>query len=176
MEIEESSLGRLSRLFPRVDEKETPLPRSWSAKDKFSYIGLSQNNLRIHYKGKRTSLRSFGPTATLASRNWYPQWTGSGKNHKDAAAVRASHSIPTGCGIYYFEIRVLSKGRDGWAEGIVLSESQCSTGDLVCLSGTLVWGCHLLEWVLTSYQVLHYSSNLESPVIHCMLNTLCVFL
>lgn len=34
-----------------MDEQETPLPRSWSPKDKFSYIGLSQNNLRVHYKG-----------------------------------------------------------------------------------------------------------------------------
>uniref|UniRef100_A0A670HM97 Uncharacterized protein n=1 Tax=Podarcis muralis TaxID=64176 RepID=A0A670HM97_PODMU len=43
---------RLKRLYPAVDEQETPLPRSWSPKDKFSYIGLSQNNLRVHYKGR----------------------------------------------------------------------------------------------------------------------------
>lgn len=42
---------RLRRLYPAVNENETPLPRSWSPKDKFSYIGLSQNNLRVHYKG-----------------------------------------------------------------------------------------------------------------------------
>lgn len=42
---------RLRRLYPAVNEQETPLPRSWSPKDKFSYIGLSQNNLRVHYKG-----------------------------------------------------------------------------------------------------------------------------
>lgn len=42
---------RLRRLYPAVNEIETPLPRSWSPKDKFSYIGLSQNNLRVHYKG-----------------------------------------------------------------------------------------------------------------------------
>uniref|UniRef100_A0A670HTN8 Uncharacterized protein n=1 Tax=Podarcis muralis TaxID=64176 RepID=A0A670HTN8_PODMU len=45
---------RLKRLYPAVDEQETPLPRSWSPKDKFSYIGLSQNNLRVHYKGRGT--------------------------------------------------------------------------------------------------------------------------
>uniref|UniRef100_A0A670IEG8 Uncharacterized protein n=1 Tax=Podarcis muralis TaxID=64176 RepID=A0A670IEG8_PODMU len=45
---------RLKRLYPAVDEQETPLPRSWSPKDKFSYIGLSQNNLRVHYKGWET--------------------------------------------------------------------------------------------------------------------------
>lgn len=42
----------LKTLYPAVNEDETPLPRSWSPKDKFNYIGLSQNNLRVHYKGK----------------------------------------------------------------------------------------------------------------------------
>jgi hypothetical protein len=42
---------RLKKLYPAVNEEETPLPRSWSAKDKFNYLGLSQNNLRVHYKG-----------------------------------------------------------------------------------------------------------------------------
>lgn len=41
----------LKMLYPMVNEEETPLPRSWSPKDKYNYIGLSQNNLRVHYKG-----------------------------------------------------------------------------------------------------------------------------
>ncbi|CAL8323904.1 unnamed protein product [Gadus morhua 'NCC'] len=86
---------RLKRLYPAVNEEETPLPRSWSPKDKYSYIGLSQNNLRVHYKGH-------------------------GKNHKDAASVRATHPIPAACGIYYFEVKIISKGRDGYM-GIGLS-------------------------------------------------------
>ncbi|XP_062245470.1 ran-binding protein 10 isoform X1 [Platichthys flesus] len=86
---------RLKRLYPAVNEEETPLPRSWSPKDKYSYIGLSQNNLRVHYKGH-------------------------GKNHKDAASVRATHPIPAACGIYYFEVKIVSKGRDGYM-GIGLS-------------------------------------------------------
>ncbi|XP_064186862.1 ran-binding protein 9-like isoform X2 [Anguilla rostrata] len=86
---------RLSRLYPAVNEQETPLPRSWSPKDKFSYIGLSQNNLRVHYKGH-------------------------GKTPKDAASVRATHPIPAACGVYYFEVKIVSKGRDGYM-GIGLS-------------------------------------------------------
>lgn len=43
---------RLKVLYPMVNEEETPLPRSWSPKDKYNYIGLSQNNLRVHYKGR----------------------------------------------------------------------------------------------------------------------------
>ena len=42
---------RLKRLYPTVNEEESPLPRAWSAKDKFNYLGLSQENLRVHYKG-----------------------------------------------------------------------------------------------------------------------------
>ncbi|XP_011617244.1 ran-binding protein 10 isoform X1 [Takifugu rubripes] len=86
---------RLRRLYPAVNEEESPLPRSWSPKDKYSYIGLSQNNLRVHYKGH-------------------------GKNHKDAASVRATYPIPAACGIYYFEVKIVSKGRDGYM-GIGLS-------------------------------------------------------
>lgn len=44
-------VDRIALLYPKVNESETPLPRSWSPKDKFTFIGLSQNNLRVHYKG-----------------------------------------------------------------------------------------------------------------------------
>ena len=33
---------RLKILYPMVNEDETPLPKCWSFKDKFNYIGLSQ--------------------------------------------------------------------------------------------------------------------------------------
>uniref|UniRef100_A0A8D3CPQ9 RAN binding protein 9 n=1 Tax=Scophthalmus maximus TaxID=52904 RepID=A0A8D3CPQ9_SCOMX len=96
MSVLEKELNqRLRRLYPAVNESETPLPRSWSPKDKFSYIGLSQNNLRVHYKGH-------------------------GKTPKDAASVRATHPIPAACGVYYFEVKIISKGRDGYM-GIGLS-------------------------------------------------------
>ncbi|CAF93033.1 unnamed protein product [Tetraodon nigroviridis] len=45
---------------------------------------------------------------------------GHGKNHKDAASVRATYPIPAACGIYYFEVKIVSKGRDGYM-GIGLS-------------------------------------------------------
>lgn len=48
------AVDRLKTLYPMVNEEETPLPRSWSPKDKYNYIGLSQNNLRVHYKGEST--------------------------------------------------------------------------------------------------------------------------
>lgn len=42
---------RLKLLYPNVNEKLTPLPRSWSSQEKCNSIGLTQNNLRVHYKG-----------------------------------------------------------------------------------------------------------------------------
>nr|CAD7587980.1 unnamed protein product [Timema genevievae] len=45
---------------------------------------------------------------------------GHGKTHKDAASVRATHAIPAACGLYYFEVKIVSKGRDGYM-GIGLS-------------------------------------------------------
>ena len=47
-----SNIDRLKVLYPFVNEDETPLPRCWSSKDKYNFIGLSQNNLRVHYKGE----------------------------------------------------------------------------------------------------------------------------
>ena len=41
----------IAELYPQVNEDETPLPRCWSSQDKFTHIGLSQNNLRAQYKG-----------------------------------------------------------------------------------------------------------------------------
>ncbi|XP_043463290.1 ran-binding protein 9 [Leptopilina heterotoma] len=93
--VQNQSVDRLKMLYPMVNEDETPLPRSWSPKDKYNYIGLSQNNLRVHYKGY-------------------------GKTHKDAASVRTTHPIPAACGLYYFEVKIVSKGRDGYM-GIGLS-------------------------------------------------------
>ena len=56
---------------------------------------MSQSNLRVHYKGH-------------------------GKTHKDASSVRATHPIPASCGLYYFEVKIVSKGRDGYM-GVGLS-------------------------------------------------------
>lgn len=45
-------VDRLKLLYPNVNENETPLPRCWSPHDKCLSIGLSQNNLRVHFKGE----------------------------------------------------------------------------------------------------------------------------
>lgn len=49
--FKDDAMDRLKRYYPNVDEDVTPLPRTWSPNDKGNSIGLSQNNLRVHYKG-----------------------------------------------------------------------------------------------------------------------------
>lgn len=44
-------VDRIKEFYPNVNEDEFPLPRSWSSQDKCNSIGLTQNNLRVHYKG-----------------------------------------------------------------------------------------------------------------------------
>jgi hypothetical protein len=44
-------MDAISTLYPAVNEVDTPLPRAWSSKDKLSFLGLSNNSLRVHYKG-----------------------------------------------------------------------------------------------------------------------------
>lgn len=39
---------------------------------------------------------------------------GIGKSHNDAASVRTPYPIPAACGLYYFEVKIISKGRDGY--------------------------------------------------------------
>lgn len=95
-EDEVDGMSRLRLLYPETEVEE--LPRCWSSKDKANFISLSENNLKVHYKGV-------------------------GKGHKDAAAVRATHAIPVSCLIYYFEIEIISKGRDGYM-GIGLAGSE----------------------------------------------------
>ena len=113
MEVEDTKPSRLSVLYPLVDETVTPLPRGWSCIDKFSYIELSHNNLRVHYTG----VCGVSVHACVCVCTYYIMYihvTGFGDNErKDAASVRTPRSIPTSCGVYYFEIKVISKGRDG---------------------------------------------------------------
>ena len=49
---------------------------------------------------------------------------GNDKSHKDAGSVRTAHPIPPGVGIYYFEIFIVSKGRDGYMGVGISSQSQ----------------------------------------------------
>ena len=61
---------------------------------------------------------------------------GVGKSHNDAASVRTTCHIPASCGLYYFEVKIISKGRDGYM-GIGLTASNASNFKMNRLPGKL---------------------------------------
>ncbi|TPX63230.1 hypothetical protein SpCBS45565_g06791 [Spizellomyces sp. 'palustris'] len=65
------------------------LPTQWSNKDKSPSLELSATSLRVTY-------------------------TGPGQTDAHAAAVRTNHPIPPQCGLFYYEVTIISKGRDGY--------------------------------------------------------------
>jgi hypothetical protein len=64
--------------------------------------------------------------------------SGHGKTHRDAASVQATHPIPAACGLYYFEVKIVSKGRDGYM-GIGLSAQGVNMNRLP--GNTSTWRC-----------------------------------
>ncbi|KAI9829430.1 MAG: hypothetical protein M1819_006367 [Sarea resinae] len=72
----------------KADDRLTPLPSRWSDGDKFGGIEIQADGLEIKF-------------------------TGPSKSHDEAAAVRADNPMPTECGIYYYEVTVISKGKEG---------------------------------------------------------------
>jgi hypothetical protein len=98
-----------------INSKNILFPTQWNSKDKYSYLELSKQNLRVLYNGP-------------------------GKNDSDAASIRADHGISSSCGLYYYEVTILNKGREGFI-GIGFSTSSAS---LNVLPGwdTGSWGFH----------------------------------
>ena len=41
-------------------------------------------------------------------------YAGTGKSDTDAASIRSDGAIPPACGVYYYELEIVSKGRDGY--------------------------------------------------------------
>ncbi|CAJ0754870.1 5518_t:CDS:10 [Entrophospora sp. SA101] len=65
------------------------LPTAWNVEDKCNHLNVEENKLKVNY-------------------------TGSGKSDSDAAAIRANHPIPPQCGLFYFEVEIINKGKDGY--------------------------------------------------------------
>ncbi|KAJ7171807.1 SPRY-domain-containing protein [Mycena crocata] len=65
------------------------LPTRWSERYRHELLSISSDGRDITYQG--------------ASCN----------GDKDAAAARTTHPIPSACGIYYYEVEILSKGNKG---------------------------------------------------------------
>jgi Ran-binding protein 9/10 len=74
---------------PVEDDSLAPLPSRWSDTDKCAGLELLQDGLDIRYNGP------------------------SNKGELPAAAARADQAMSPQCGIYYFEIEIKSKSKDG---------------------------------------------------------------
>lgn len=95
-----ASAGALGTSGPKFDPKTL----TWSTKDKSSSIDLSSGCLRVTYKG-------------------------AGKYDSDAAAVRTTLPVPPSCGIFFFEVTIVNKGRDGYI-GIGVASGSASLARL----------------------------------------------
>ncbi|MCJ1476409.1 hypothetical protein MMC13_005075 [Lambiella insularis] len=75
---------------PVVDEDgPTPLPSKWAELDRYGGLELASEGLEVRYTG---------PLRT--------------QDH-EAAAARADHPMPPQCGIYYYEVEIIQKGKEG---------------------------------------------------------------
>jgi hypothetical protein len=74
----------------RDDNGVKPLPSAWNEADKFPGLDIVGDGVELRYSG--------GPT----------------KNDQEAATARANHPMPPQCGLYYFEITVTSKPKEGY--------------------------------------------------------------
>ncbi|MCJ1350302.1 MAG: hypothetical protein MMC33_000283 [Icmadophila ericetorum] len=75
---------------PQVeDDSIASLPSKWAEVDRYGGLEIAPDGLDVRYTG----------------------------NHKvqehEAAAARTDHPIPPQCGIYYYEVTIISKGKDG---------------------------------------------------------------
>ena len=73
-----------------VFEGPTPLPSKWLELDKYGGLEIVGDGLEVRYTG---------PLRT---------------HDHEAAAARADHPMPSQCGIYYYEVTIVSKGKDGF--------------------------------------------------------------
>ncbi|KAI8576371.1 hypothetical protein K450DRAFT_192816 [Umbelopsis ramanniana AG] len=92
-------MGTISSLFHKsepavqydaaLEQLDLRLPCFWNPNDKSSLLDISSDGVDASY-------------------------CGSGRNDHDAAAVRSTFTAKPQCGIFYFEIEIVSKGRDGY--------------------------------------------------------------
>ena len=75
---------------PPATDTLQPLPTQWSSDDKCSALELSNDSLDVRYAG---------PVH---------------KHDNEAAALRTDHPMPPQCGIYYFEVKIESKPKEGY--------------------------------------------------------------
>ncbi|PSN71764.1 ran-binding protein [Corynespora cassiicola Philippines] len=79
-----------------VDEHVAPWPTRWNDMDKYQQLEVEDGGRQAKFAGTQ-------------------------KTHDEAASVRADFPMPRQCGIYYYEVTVVSKGKDGRMIGVGFS-------------------------------------------------------
>ena len=79
----------IERAPPEDDDGVSPLPSKWGEVDKHGGLEIAADGLDVKY---------VGPPKT---------------HEHEAEAARADHPMPSQCGIYYFEVSIISKGKEG---------------------------------------------------------------
>ncbi|OQE29749.1 hypothetical protein PENSTE_c002G09687 [Penicillium steckii] len=88
---------------PTANDYPMPLPTQWGMDDRHDILEISSDGLEVRYTGPQHKT-----------------------NDHEAAALRADNPMPPQCGIYYFEIKIDSKPKEGMV-AIGLSSPKAST-------------------------------------------------
>lgn len=79
----------IERLPPPTEEdRSRPLPSRWSEEDKMNGLEVLNDGQEVRFGGIT-------------------------KTTDEAASIRSDHPMPKECGLYYFEVTILSRGKDG---------------------------------------------------------------
>ncbi|KAF2494087.1 Ran-binding protein-like protein [Lophium mytilinum] len=89
----------IERAPPLVEEHVASWPMRWSEADKFAQIEVQGDGLEVRFQGPA-------------------------KTHEESASIRTDYPMPRQCGIYYFEVTVVSKGKEGRMIGIGFGSSK----------------------------------------------------
>ncbi|KAF1955397.1 SPRY-domain-containing protein [Byssothecium circinans] len=84
-----------------VEEPIAPWPTRWNDADKFPQMEVEENGRQAKFAGQQ-------------------------KSNDEAASVRTDYPMPRQCGIYYYEVTVISKGKDGRMIGVGFSGPKVS--------------------------------------------------
>lgn len=79
----------IERPPPQDDDGVPPLPSKWGEVDKYGGLEIAADGLDAKYVGM------------------------SKLHENEAVAARADRPMPSQCGIYYFEVSIISKGKEG---------------------------------------------------------------
>ncbi|KAL1958827.1 hypothetical protein VTO42DRAFT_3664 [Malbranchea cinnamomea] len=74
---------------PGDDNEVKPLPSAWNEGDKYTGLDITGDGVELRYMGPTT------------------------KNDQEAATARANNPMPPRCGLYYFEVTIVAKPKDG---------------------------------------------------------------